>query len=126
MYISLYDLGLLILFAIALAVGFYLIAVLRKLAAVVAQIHGMLADNRESIDSTLEVLPELLTNSNEVVAGVRKTVETANTAVACLEDNIVDTADKVQETIDTAMVYARCASEIVRAVVGAFAKTDAR
>ena len=86
----------------------------------------MLADNRESIDSTLEVLPELLTNSNEVVAGVRKTVETANTAVACLEDNIVDTAGKVQETIDTALVYARCASEIVRAVVGAFSKPDAR
>ena len=126
MYISLYDLGLMILFAIALAVGFYLIAVLRKLAAVVGQIHAMLADNRESIDSTLEVLPELLSNSNEVVAGVRKTVETANTAVACLEDNIVDTADKVQETIDTAMVYARCASEIVRAVVGAFSKPDAR
>ena len=126
MYISLYDLGLLILFAIVLAIGYYLIAVLRKLAAVVAQINGMLAENRESIDSTLEVLPELLSNSNEVVAGVRKTVETANTAVACLEDNIVDTADKVQETIDTAMVYARCASEIVRAVVGAFAKPDTR
>ena len=126
MYISLYDLGLLILFAIALAVGYYLSAVLRKLAAVVAQINGMLAENRESIDSTLEVLPELLNNSNEVVAGVRKTVETANTAVACLEDNIVDTADKVQETIDTALVYARCASEIVRAVVGAFSKPDAR
>ena len=122
MYISLYDLGLLILFAIALAIGYYLIAVLRKLAAVVAQINGMLAENRESIDSTLEVLPELLSNSNEVVAGVRKTVETANTAVACLEDNIIDTADKVQETMETALLYARCAGEVAKAVVGAFSK----
>ena len=71
MYISLYDVGLLILFAMALAIGFYLIAALRKIAAVVTQVNGMLEDNRESLDSTLEVLPELLSNSNEVVVGVQ-------------------------------------------------------
>ena len=126
MYISLYDLALLILFALTLAVGYYLIAALRKVAAVVTQINDVLTVNRKAIDSTIEVLPDLIANSNEVVAGVRKTVETANTAVACLEDNLVDTADKVQETIDTAMLYARCAGEIVRAVVGAFAKSDSK
>ena len=126
MYISLYDLALLILFAVALAVGYYLIAALRKVAAVVTQINDVLTVNRKAIDSTIEVLPDLIANSNEVVAGVRKTVETANTAVACIEDNLVDTADKVQETIDTAMLYARCAGEIVRAVVGAFAKSDSK
>ena len=126
MYISLYDLALLILFALALAVGYYLIAALRKVVAVVAQVNDILADNRQSIDSTIEVLPALITNSNEVVAGVRKTVETANSAVSCIEDNIVDTADKVQETIDNAMLYARCAGEVVRAIIGAISKPDTK
>ena len=70
MYISLYDAGLLILFAMALAIGYYLIATLRKIALVVTQVSGILNENRESIGSTMEVLPELLSNSNEVVLGV--------------------------------------------------------
>ena len=123
MYISLYDVGLLILFALALTVGYYLIVVLRRLADVVLRLGGMLDENRKSIEETLEVLPELLNNSNEVVLGVRKTVEATSSAVTCLEDNLVDTADKVQETMETAMLYARCAGEVVKAVAGAFGKS---
>ena len=123
MYISLYDVGLLILFALALTVGYYLIVVLRRLADVVVRLGGMLDENRKSIEDTLEVLPELLNNSNEVVLGVRKTVEATSSAVTCLEDNLVDTADKVQETMETAMLYARCAGEVVKAVAGAFGKS---
>jgi uncharacterized protein YoxC len=123
MYISLYDVGLLILFAMALAIGYYLIATLRKLSLVITQLNGMLDENRESIEATLEVLPELLSNSNEVVANVRKTVDTASSAVTSLGDNLTDTADKVQETLDTALLYARCAGEVAKAVVGAFSKS---
>ena len=123
MYISLYDVGLLILFTMALAIGYYLIATLRKIAQVVAQVNGILAENRKSVEATLEVLPELLSNSNEVVLGVRKTVDTASSAVSSLEDNLTDTADKVQETMETALLYARCAGEVAKAVVGAFARS---
>ena len=123
MYISLYDAGLLILFAMAMAIGYYLIATLRKIALVVTQVSGILNENRESIGSTMEVLPELLSNSNEVVLGVRKTVDTASSAVLSLEGNITDTADKVQETMDTALLYARCAGEVAKAVMGAFSRS---
>ena len=123
MYISLYDAGLLILFAMALAIGYYLIATLRKIALVVTQVSGILNENRESIGSTMEVLPELLSNSNEVVLGVRKTVDTASSAVLSLEGNITDTADKVQETMDTALLYASCAGEVAKAVMGAFSRS---
>lgn len=124
MYISLYDVGLLILFGLALTVGFYLIIVLRRLAEVVLRVGGMLDENRKSIEETLEVLPELLNNSNQVVLGVRKTVEATSSAVTYLEDNLVDTADKVQETMDTALLYARCAGEVVKSVMGAFGRTS--
>ena len=124
LYISLYDVGLLILFILALTIGFYLIVVLRRLTEVVVQVGGMLDENRKSIEETLEVLPELLNNSNEVVIGVRKTVEATSSAVTCLEDNLVDTADRVQETLDTALLYARCAGEVVKSVMGAFGRSS--
>ncbi len=124
MYISLYDVGLLILFAMALAIGYYLIATLRKISLVVTQVNGMMEENRESIEATLEVLPDLLSNSNEVVLGVRNTVDKASSAVISIEDNLTDTADKVQETMETALLYARCAGEVAKAVVGAFSKSS--
>ena len=122
-YISLYDLGLLILFAIAVTIGFYLITTLRKISLLVTQINGIVDENRESIDETMEVLPDLLSNSNEVILTVRKTVDTASSAVTSIEDNLTVTADKVQETMETALLYARCAGEVAKAVVGAFSKS---
>ena len=122
MYLSLYDVGLLILFAVALAIGYYLIAALRKIAEVVTQVSEMIEENRDSVEATLDVLPDLLENSNEVMLGVRKTVDTASAAVTTLEDNFTDTADKVQETMEIALLYARCAGEVAKAVVGAFSK----
>jgi methyl-accepting chemotaxis protein len=106
----------------ALAIGYYLIDALRKIALVVAQVNGIIAENRDSLEATVEVLPELLSNSNEVVLGVRQTIDSANSAVTTIEDNLADTADKVQETVETALLYARCAGEVARAVVGAFSK----
>ena len=123
MFVSLYDMGLLILFFLTLTVGYYLIAALKGIIGVVKQVSEVIDENQDSIGATLDVLPELLSNSNEVVLGVRKTIDTANSAVTCIEDNLVDTADKVQETIENAMLYARCAGEVVKAVVGAFSKS---
>ena len=123
MYLSLYDFGLLILFVVALAIAYYLIAALRSVIVVVKQVSDVINKNQSAIAETLEVLPDLLTNSNEVVLGVRKTIDTANSAVTCIEDNLVDTADRVQETMETAILYARCAAEVVKAVVGTFTKS---
>ena len=123
MYLSLYDFGLLILFVAALAIAYFLIEALRTVIVVVKQVGDVINKNQAAISETLDVLPELLSNSNEVVIGVRKTIDTANSAVTCIEDNIVDTADRVQETMETAILYARCAAEVVKAVVGAFTKS---
>ena len=123
MYISLYDLGLLILFVLAITVAYYLIVVLKGILGVVQQVKTVIDENQKSIGETLDALPDLLENSNELVIGVRKTVDTANSAVTCIEDNLADTADKVQETVDTALLYARCAAEVASVVVGAFAKS---
>lgn len=123
MYVSLYDFGLVILFALALTAGYYLIVALKRIIDVTTQVNGILNENRKSIEGTLAVLPELLANSNEVVVGVRKTVDSTSSAIINLEDNLTDTADKVQETMETALLYARCAGEVVRAVVGALSKS---
>lgn len=123
MYISLYDLGLLILFVLALTVAYYLIVALKGIIGVTRQVGSLIDANQQSLGQTLEALPPLLENSNELVVSACKAVDTANSAVACIEDNLADTADKVQESVDTALLYARCAAEVAKAVVGVFSKS---
>lgn len=123
MFISLYDLGLLILFIVALTIAYYLILTLRKITGVITEVQGILDENRDSIGATMDVLPDLLSNSNEVVLSVRKTVDTASSAVTTIEDNLIDTADKVQDTMETALLYARCIGEVAKAVMATFSKS---
>lgn len=126
MYISLYDLGLLVLFILALTIAYYLIAALRGIIGVVRQVSSVIEQNQASVEATLDTLPAVLENSNAVLVGVRKTIDTANSAVTCIEDNLADTADKVQETVDTALLYARCAAEVAKVVLGVFGKSEGK
>ena len=122
MYISLYDLGLFILFFVALAVGAYLIATLRNVLGILSQVRGILENQRTAVEESIEVLPELLNNSNEVVLGLKKTIDSTSSAVTYLEGNLTDTVDKVQETAETALLYARCITDVVKAVMTSFSK----
>lgn len=123
MYITLYDLGLFILFLVALGVGAYLIATLRALLGVLTEVRGVIENQRAALEESIEIMPELLNNSNEVVVGLRKTVESTSSAVTYLEGNLTETVDRVQETAETALLYARCITDVVKAVVASFSKS---
>ena len=62
-YVSLYDMGLLILFVVALTVAYYLIAALRGVIGVIKQVSEVIDENQTAIGASLDVLPDLLTNS---------------------------------------------------------------
>ena len=55
MYISLYDLGLLILFILAITAFYYLIVALKGIIGVVRQVRNVIDDNQESIARRLRL-----------------------------------------------------------------------
>ncbi|MDR3588515.1 MAG: hypothetical protein P4N41_02510 [Negativicutes bacterium] len=113
MYISLYDLGLVILFFIAVTVSAYLIAVLRRAFCVLGHVQGILADHDQDISETLSLLPEALANVNELTASLKETAEQTSGAIAVLQDNVVE---DLREGLETFTVYAKVIADVFRAI----------
>ncbi|HWR40245.1 MAG TPA: hypothetical protein VN611_12170 [Patescibacteria group bacterium] len=120
MYVSIYDVGLFIVFVMVLAIGFYLIAALKIIKRVMTQTSDVICANQKTFEIAHEVLPELMVNSSKMVQGALKMLESANSAVADVESSVVGNADKLQETIEMALVYAHYAAEMAKGVVGVF------
>lgn len=113
MYISLYDLGLVILFAVTVAVGIYLIAVLRRAFSVLGHVREILDTHDDDICATLSLLPETLTNVNELAASMRETAEQTSSAISLLQNDVVD---DLRDGLETFTVYAKIISDIFRAI----------
>jgi hypothetical protein len=117
-YISVYDLGLLILFLVTVIVSVYLVAVLRRAFCVLGHVKEILDNHDEDICETLSLLPEALANVNDLAASLKETAEQTSGAIAVLQNNVVD---DLREGLETFTVYAKVISDIFRAV---FAKSD--
>lgn len=90
------DLLLFVLWGFLVGIFAYLLLILRRALKVMKQVNQIVDSNRESIDKTLAIVPDLTQNiesiSNEVshdIAAFRGTV-----------DNIAETTESVSETIN--------------------------
>lgn len=113
MYISLYDLGLFILFASAVVVSIYLVAVLRRAFCVLGHIRGILDDHDEDIRESLELLPQALANVNELSVTLKEATDQTSSAIYSLQNNVVE---DLRDGMETFMVYAKVLGEIFRAI----------
>lgn len=118
MYISLYDLALVILFVVTVTVSGYLIAVLRRAFSVLGHVRDILDAHDEDICETLSLLPETLVNVNELAASLKETAEQTSSAIHLLQNDVVD---DLRDGLETFTVYAKIASDVFRAI---FSKSD--
>jgi len=121
MYVSLSDIGLFILFLLAVIVSVCLIFVLTRAFCVLGHVRGILEDHEDDIRETLSVLPEVLSNVNELSMTVKNTVSQTSTALSSIQDEFVDTVDDLRDGLETFSLYAKVIGEIVRSI---FSKSD--
>ena len=114
MYISLYDLGLFILFAILVIAGVYLIAVLHRVLCIVGHIRTIFETHGKDIDGLLCVLPKTLANVGELAASLKTIVDETSSSLAPLKDNFMDTVDDVRDGLELFAVYAKVIGELFR------------
>ncbi|EAX47880.1 conserved hypothetical protein [Thermosinus carboxydivorans Nor1] len=122
MYISLYDLGLIILFCLALVAGYYLIVTLRAILAVTRTIAAIIDSRRSALEKSIELLPEILNNTNEAIVAVKTTAEPVSSLARYLESNLTETADNFERLAETVLLYARWAAEIIKQVMALLSK----
>ena len=116
MYISLYDIGLFIIFTIAIIVCLYLIAVLHRTFCVLGHVKDILDAHSEDICQTIAELPDALANMNELSVSLKETVDQTNHAFGSLQNNVTDTVDDLRDGLENLMVYGKVAVEVFRSV----------
>ena len=115
-YVSLYELGLFILFTIAVVVSAYLITVLHQAFCVIGHVRAILNARDADIQETLSVLPETLSNINELAISLKQTASQTNDAFHYLQDDLSDTVDSLRDGLETIVVYGKVIGDVFRAV----------
>lgn len=116
MYISLYDLGFFILFAILVISGGYLIAVLRRVLGLLCQIRGIMDAHQGDITETISLFRQTLNNINELTVSLKETTDNTNRAVRALPGDITETVEELRESFETFAFYAGVIKDIVKTV----------
>ncbi|WP_371371824.1 hypothetical protein [Sporomusa aerivorans] len=116
MYISLYDLGLFILFAVLVTCGIYLIAVLRRVLCMLNQAQGILNAHQGDIGKTVSMFQETLININALTVTLQEATAQTTSAVRALPSEITETVEDLRESFETFALYARIAGEVVKSV----------
>lgn len=145
--ISLGDLGLFILFVLAVVVGIYLVITLRNVSMVLKQAKKILDENEQPIKELIKPLPKIAKNFEGITGKVSKGVEdvdkkvpcimknvdgitdnlnkstkSINTAVDTIGEGITDTLSIVQGTAGDVTMYIKIINEIAKFMTGVFSK----
>ena len=106
-YLTLYDLGLIIVFIFAVVGVIYLIITIKKVYELIGSVQRTLQTNEVNINKTLSTLPEVLTRANDIAAnlqlGARKFGTSAPVIlhnVSAISGSLKDGADLVVHSVD--------------------------
>lgn len=116
LYISLYDLGLFILFILTVVVCAYLIAVLHRTFCVLGYARDILRAHHTDICEMLSVLPKAMTSVSELADSLKHTVDQAGSAFVVLQDDISDTVDDLRDSLQTFAVYGKVIYDLFRMI----------
>jgi uncharacterized protein YoxC len=102
-YVSLYDLGITIIFLLIVIVSVYLISAIRKILIILDDVKQLLETNKTSIQETITLLPTMVSNVNQIVVSVKETAAQAN-------DVIYD----VRVEWETLIIYGKAVFQIIK------------
>jgi len=116
MYITLYDVGLFIIYIIILIASGYLIAVLHRVLCVLGHVRGILTTHGDDIRQIISELPTALANVNELSVSMKEMIDQTNDAFGTLQNNLTDTVDDLRYGLENFVVYAKIVAEVCKAV----------
>lgn len=120
--ISYRDLGLVILFLIAVGLSVYLFIALNHLTSILKKVRELLDKHGSNIDKTMDRLPSIAANIDEAAVNVKQGVEKAAATVDAVGDTISETVVAVSSGTQEAVEYVKIISEIIKVLVNTFAK----
>lgn len=105
--ITLYDLGLLVLFVLLVVAIIYFILIARKIYDLLGNVHKTLEANETNIQRALTVLPEMLEKTDDIASNLQLGAREFGTFVptiihnfSAISDSLRDSADLVVDSVD--------------------------
>ncbi|MDZ4059528.1 MAG: hypothetical protein U1D64_05735 [Bacteroidales bacterium] len=105
--VTLYDLGLLVLFSLLVVAIIYLIVIARKFYDLLGNVHKTLEANETNIKRALTILPEVLEKTDDIASNMQLGAREFGTAVptiihnfSAISDSLRDSADLVVDSVD--------------------------
>ncbi|MEN6414056.1 MAG: hypothetical protein ABFC84_15035 [Veillonellales bacterium] len=114
MYISLYDMGLFILFTVIVIAGCYLIAVLRRLFGLLGTVRDFFDAHNGDIGEMLSVLPKTLATVNELAFSVKNAIGQTSSALAPLQDDFINTVAELRQGLEPFLFYVKVIGKVFR------------
>ena len=105
--LTLYDLGLLVLFVLMVVAIIYFIVIARKFYDLLSNVHKTLEVNGENINKTLTLLPEMLEKTEDIASNLQLGAREFGTSApailhnfSAISDLLRDSADLVVDSVD--------------------------
>lgn len=123
MYISIHDLGLIVLFILALFAGIYLIITLKNLNRILIIAKDFLKRNSESLDNSIILLPETLKYTNEMAQSIKHQVDEVGTTISTVGTGISETVATINDKADTGITMIKSVGEVIQILIDVFKKS---
>ncbi|ATW27491.1 hypothetical protein [Candidatus Formimonas warabiya] len=123
MYISLHDLGLIILFIVALCAGIYFIVTLKNLNDLLKSGRDFFKHHQENMDKSFKLLPETLKNTSEMTQSIRHQVDEVGSSLSNLGSGLSETVATINDKADTGITLIKGVGEIFKILVDIFSKS---
>ena len=99
-YLTLYDLGLIIVFILAVVGIIYFIITMKKVYELIGGVQRTLKTNEENINKTLSTLPEVMTQAKDIAASLQVGAREFETIAPVILHNVSDISSSLKEGAD--------------------------
>lgn len=123
MYISLYDLGLIILFILVLCAGIYFIITLKNLNRLLITAGDFVKRHNESLNKSILLLPETLKNTNAMTQSIKHQVDEVGSTLSSLGTGISETVATINDRTDTGITIIKGVGEVLQILIDVFKKS---
>lgn len=122
MYISLHDLGSLILFLIYSVLGVVATVFLLNLIKFVKSARTLIDKNKDNIDNTLEIIPKTISNINDTTLAIKDGVKKTTEIVDVAGETFAETVATVSQGTESLLSQFSILSPILGAIISLFSK----
>ncbi|MDO9507900.1 MAG: hypothetical protein Q7I97_00935 [Thermovirgaceae bacterium] len=118
--ITLYELGIFMIFVLILVVGGYTFVTLRNVNGFIKEAKTMLQENKDNFNQIILNIDEISENTAMISGELGKSVGELSEAIKTISHETTDTVLTINETADYVAKYAIVIGEIVKTVISMF------